>query len=198
MWLWRVHSEKNRTIEGWLITFVYGPLMSILMEIPGTTLNMTEYKISGTSVAYDLVKLTQDWIDGSFDYRHDAILRVEKSGMDVMVMEAKPNSKGSEEDLDKLGIVLSNIILGIEEKYPKIKADDLRAHGIMIIGYRAKLIEARLKSGSPVIMEWDNVTKGLQRIQKHGDTAFPSLPNQFELVMGHSSIHHITTKTPSL
>ncbi|KAF9364543.1 hypothetical protein BGX34_001208 [Mortierella sp. NVP85] len=138
-------------IEGWLITFVYGPLMSILMEIPGTILNMTEYKISGTSVAYDLTKLTQDWINGSLDYRHDAILRVEKSGMDVMVMEAKPGSKGSEEDLDKLGIVLSNIILGIKEKYPDIKVENLRVHGIMIIGYRAKLIEARLMSGNPVL-----------------------------------------------
>ncbi|KAI8356308.1 hypothetical protein B0O80DRAFT_506148 [Mortierella sp. GBAus27b] len=41
-------------MEGWLITYIYGPLMSILMNIPNSALKMTEYK--GISNALALFK----------------------------------------------------------------------------------------------------------------------------------------------
>lgn len=107
--------------------------MSFLLEIPRTLLKMTERKVSPNSMAFDLSE--------EHDYRHDGLLR----------MEAKPTVAGSEDDLRKLGLVLSNNILGIQRRFPDMKAKDLRVYGIMFIGYECQLIEARLFNGCPVI-----------------------------------------------
>ncbi|KAK3810388.1 MAG: hypothetical protein J3Q66DRAFT_352954 [Benniella sp.] len=123
--------------------------MSILMEIPGTILKMTEYKIPVESFAYDLVQLSEgyeDLMDGSLDYRHDGILLTEDLCTETMIMEAKPDDRGADQDLGKLGLVLSNLILGMKNRYsPRIPPRNLRIHGIMFIGYRVKMIEVRLK-----------------------------------------------------
>ncbi|KAG0200952.1 hypothetical protein BGX31_003946, partial [Mortierella sp. GBA43] len=141
--LWRVYSDKNRKMEGWLIAFVYAPLMSILLEIPGTLLKMTERKVSPNTMAFDLTE--------EHDFRHDGLLRILDLDVDVLIMEAKPTVAGSEDDLRKLGIVLSNNILGIQRRFPDIRKTDLRVYGIMFIGYECQLIEARLFEGYPVI-----------------------------------------------
>lgn len=132
--------------------------MSILLEIPGTVLNMTEYKVTGNSVAHSLLPSFDvvDMIDADGkkkdkEYRHDAVLRIQDLHTDVMIMEAKPTDKGSSDDLEKIGLVLSNMILGIRTRFPEIEVEKLRVHGIMFIGYRAKLIEAQLDGDNPVV-----------------------------------------------
>lgn len=112
--------------------------MSILLEVPETLLMMTERKMADSSVAFNLQKLT------CTDYRHDGLLRIEGIRMDVMAMEAKPTPTGSEDDLRKLGIVLSNNILGMKKNFPSIRTKDLRTFGIMFVNYEFKLIEVRL------------------------------------------------------
>jgi hypothetical protein len=143
-WLWRVYSTRDKAIEGWLITFVYGPIMSILLEILDTILKMTEYKVVDKSLAHPLLLLIDEEGDKKKkEYRHDAVLHVQDLEIDVMIVEAKPNRKGSDADIDKLGLVLSDMLLGIRDGFPKIKVGDLRVHGMMIIGYRTMLIEAQ-------------------------------------------------------
>ncbi|KAG0211699.1 hypothetical protein BGX31_001635 [Mortierella sp. GBA43] len=68
-------------MEGWLITYIYGPLMSILMNIPNSALKMTEYKGSGVGKKYKTPALA---------FKHDGILYLKESQVDLMVMEAKP------------------------------------------------------------------------------------------------------------
>ncbi|KAF9344974.1 hypothetical protein BGX34_005165 [Mortierella sp. NVP85] len=159
-WLWRAHSAENRLVEGWLIAFVYTPLMSSLIEIPGTTLRMTEYKVSAESLGHQMLVTTetlQDWINGSIDYRHDALLRVTELNIDVMVMEAKPGVDGSEHDIEKLGVILANILRGIKTRYPSV-GKKLKVHGVMFTGYRVQFLEARFPKGP----KGSKVLKGLK------------------------------------
>ncbi|KAF9346503.1 hypothetical protein BGX34_003851 [Mortierella sp. NVP85] len=153
-WLWKVYSDKDTAMEGWLITYVYGPFMSIFMEIKGTLLRMTERKVSRKSMKFDLSK----WPERS-DYRHDALLRMEELMLDVMIVEAKPaESIKCEDDFKKLGIVLGNNILGMKDQFPAIKEDLVRANGIMFVGYTVHLLEARLKDGNPVLFALETFT----------------------------------------
>jgi len=134
--------------------------MSILLEIPGTILKMTEYKISGESVAYDLSASAEgfkDWIDGLFEFRHDALLRIVESNIDVMVMEAKPGVGGSERDIEKLGAVLTNILYGMKTRFPVIPSNKLQVHGIMFTGYRVQLLEARFRDNHSVVFSVSEV-----------------------------------------
>ncbi|KAF9349102.1 hypothetical protein BGX34_002053 [Mortierella sp. NVP85] len=75
-----------------------------------------------------------------------------------MIMEAKPDIKGSDAELEKLGSVLSDMLLGIRDGFPKVEVEDLRVHGIMITGYRTKLIEAQLIDGKPVVYAVSEIT----------------------------------------
>ncbi|KAI8363262.1 hypothetical protein B0O80DRAFT_492408 [Mortierella sp. GBAus27b] len=79
-------------MEGWLITYVYGPLMMTLLDVQSTVLKMTEFKMSNESLYQDLLVN---------DLRHDGILRVDKCNMDVMIMEAKPTKVGARDDFGK-------------------------------------------------------------------------------------------------
>jgi hypothetical protein len=133
-------------MEGWLISFVYGQFMTIFMDIEGTLLRMTERKISENSKKFDFVS----WPERN-DYRHDALLLMEAVKLDVVVVEAKPTEVKSDDDFKKLGIVLSNDILSMKDRYPAIPEQDLKAHGIMFVGYQVYLLETRLKDGSPVV-----------------------------------------------
>jgi len=138
-------------MEGWLITFVYGPLLSILLTVPATLLKMTERKMSQFSRAFDL----SAWRESG--YLHDGLLRIEKNDQDVLAMEAKPTEEGSLYDFRKLGIVLSNDILAMKGRYPGIADDDHRAYGIMFVGYDAWLLETRLVGGKPLLFSVANV-----------------------------------------
>lgn len=130
--VWKMCSDKNMDMEGWLTCYVYAPPMLILMDIPSAYLKMTEFKISEGS-------LYQRNLVG--DFRHDGILSVEKAGMDMVIMEAKPTEAGVQDDLGKLGEVLSNSLLGMKTRFKRIGEGDLRTYGIMFSGYNCTLIE---------------------------------------------------------
>lgn len=85
-----------------------------------------------------------------FNYKHDALLHLDDVKVDLMVMEAKGTEEGGQQDLWKLGLVLSNNILGM---HPKMPPGELRAHGIMFIGYSCTLIECQLRDMRPVQYE---------------------------------------------
>jgi len=97
--------------------------MSILLEVPGTMLHMTEYKMTDITVAHVLQPLISEDDEKKKEYRHDAVLRIVDLNTDAMLMEAKPDPKGSNADLKKLGLVLSNMILGMRGAFTRIKVD---------------------------------------------------------------------------
>ena len=153
-WLWEVYSKKDTAMEGWLITFVYGPFMSIFMEIKGTLLRMTERKVSRKSMKFDLTK----WPERS-DYRHDALLRMDELLLDVMIVEAKPTeSIKCEDDFKKLGIVLGNNILGMKDDLPAMEEGLVYPTNMIPLALTVHFLEARLYDGKPVLFALETFT----------------------------------------
>ncbi|KAF9951820.1 hypothetical protein BGZ65_005723 [Modicella reniformis] len=136
-WLRKNTIFKN-VLEAWLMAFVYGPLLSTLVGVEGTTLKMAE-----------ILGLYQRPVTPkglSKKMRHDAVLRHEHFGMDIMVMEAKPTTApgGAAKDMYKLRDALCGN-LEIAEK--SIKTDEqrkiLRTYGLLFSKLSFTLIEAR-------------------------------------------------------
>lgn len=178
-------------MEGWLITFVYGPLLSILLTVPATLLKMTERKMSSVSRRFDL----SAWRESG--YLHDGLLRIQKNDQDVLAMEAKPTEEGSLYDFRKLGIVLCNDILAMKKRYCGIADQDHRAYGIMFVGYEVWLLETRLVKGKPLLFSVANVP--IPKNDREFGRLFPLLKKFIEfkrrvddtvkLLLQHDKIH---------
>ncbi|KAF9958156.1 hypothetical protein BGZ65_001635 [Modicella reniformis] len=138
MKLWRACAAQETEMEGWLLIFTYGPLLSIFLEIQDTILKMTEKK--------GVVP-----IPGGLEYRHDGVLHHKRFKVDLMIIEAKPGNRKVQEDYTKLSRVLALNLSLMEETCPKMKRDDLRTYGIMLAGYQCTLLEMRFHEDTAVM-----------------------------------------------
>ncbi|KAF9346247.1 hypothetical protein BGX34_004078, partial [Mortierella sp. NVP85] len=143
-YLWEIFTPKKEPLEGWMTTYVYGPLLAILLE-DNPELKMTD--VDGVSHR-----------PGSKKMKHDAVLRydVETFGwgfdfLDIMVMEAKPRKSGGEhgaakdmKDYEKLREAMCVNLERIEHSIHVDSHPNLRTYGVQFRGFHTTLLEARI------------------------------------------------------
>ncbi|KAG0002124.1 hypothetical protein BGZ65_002914 [Modicella reniformis] len=135
--LWRIYATADKAMEGWLITFVYGPLLCVFLEVSGIVLKMTEKKGAAE-------------IPGK-EYRHDGILHYKRFDLDLMVIEAKPSGYGCDEDFTKLGHALGMNLFNMQRRFPGMNIECLRTFGLMFSAYSCTLLEMRFVGRTAVM-----------------------------------------------
>ncbi|KAF9349522.1 hypothetical protein BGX34_001756 [Mortierella sp. NVP85] len=140
--LWADSAHKSK-MEGWIISYIYAPLMSVFMSIPGTRLEMTEKQ--GNYYNRATVRVKRAIPD--LNMKHDAVL-FETAGvkLDLMIMEAKGDRDAGkrEKDIQKLLRALTASLDDATTFVPKERVVDLRTFGILITGNKSEFLEARI------------------------------------------------------
>ncbi|KAF9918143.1 hypothetical protein BGZ65_012584, partial [Modicella reniformis] len=129
---WAHGYLSKKQLEGWLLAFLYAPLLSALQCIEGTHLQMTEKK-------------PKHGADKENDVRHDAILYYEVMHLDLLTMEAKRHAQpaAQKKDVEKLEKSLASNLLMAERKTNKECKSLLRTYGILVSGFEITIFEAR-------------------------------------------------------